>query len=89
MKKTIETIVMGLTLATTLGCGDLSNADSDYVSCTPTQDESYKVDYLYCENKGGSYSCTQPKNIPDSGSNDDYCSCYCNQPSKEPKEKGW
>lgn len=88
MNKTIESIVMGLSLVTILGC-ESSNTDSNYVSCTPNVDESYKINYLYCNNKGGSYQCSEPKNKPETSSFEDYCSCSCIEPSKEPTDKGW
>lgn len=88
MTKTIETIVMGLALATMIGCGSSNNPKENRVSCSPEYSTSYEVSKQLCGKDGSNYDCT--KSAADVGYGD-LCRCECVKPytPKEPVDKGW
>lgn len=97
MTKTIETIVMGLALATMLGCqSSNSGGSTGKISCTPKSDQ-----YTYCNkdetncktysksaecaNNGGTYSCSE---VTNERSGSTHCACSCGY-AKDPADKEW
>ena len=73
-------MMVGASLVALIGCATSDGNKEDRVPCSSNDN----VAYLMCKDKNGTYDCTAPKNIPDGGNRADYCSCYCNVPSKEP-----
>ncbi|GEM_PF-4462795 len=100
MNKTIESIIMGVALATILGCESSSKSGSTgSSSCTSQSDEYTKCNRSEtncrtysksgeCAKNGGSYSCHEVYNDRNSTS---HCACSCDyaKDPNNPPDKGW